>query len=73
VYNIKKDFKERGWDAVGWIDLALDRGMCQTSEHGNVPLGSIQCGFFLWPEELLGTAEGVRSLAAGRWVSVVAT
>jgi len=40
------DFKERGWDVVGWIDLALDRGMCQTGENGNVPLGSIQCGYF---------------------------
>jgi hypothetical protein len=64
VYNIKVGCKEIGWGAVGWIDLALDRGMCQACEHGNVPLGSIQCGDFCVPEELLDSPEGVGSQAA---------
>jgi hypothetical protein len=28
--NVQIDFKEVGWEAVGWINLVQDRGMCQT-------------------------------------------
>jgi hypothetical protein len=46
---IKMDFEEMEWDAVGRIDLAQDKGMCQTCEHDNEPLDSIKCGeFFDW-------------------------
>jgi len=27
--NIKEDLKEMGWEVVEWINLALDRDMCQ--------------------------------------------
>lgn len=63
VYNIKISFKEIGWDAVGWIDWALERGMCQTCEHGNELLGSIQCGDLL-------TAWGTVSFFRKRYVTV---
>jgi hypothetical protein len=39
----KMDLREVGWGDMDWIHVAQDRdGFC---EHGNEPLGSIQCLF----------------------------
>jgi hypothetical protein len=43
VDNIKIDLKEIGWDGMDWIDLAQDRELEGSCEHGNESLGSIKC------------------------------
>jgi hypothetical protein len=44
VDSIKIDLREIGLDGVDWIDVAEDKRPVEGScEHGNEPLGSINC------------------------------
>jgi hypothetical protein len=43
VDNIKMDLREIGWDGVDWIDLAEDKLVEGSCEHGNESSGSIKC------------------------------
>jgi hypothetical protein len=42
VDNAKMDLGEIGWGGMDWIDLAEDRPVKGSCEHGNEPLGSIK-------------------------------
>jgi hypothetical protein len=37
------DLREIGWDEVDWIDMAQDRDVEGSSEHGIEPSGSMKC------------------------------
>jgi hypothetical protein len=37
VDNIKIDLREKGWDGVGWIDLAQERALVNTVMNLRVP------------------------------------
>jgi hypothetical protein len=41
--NIKMDRRDIGWGGMDWIDLAQDRPVEGSCEHGNEPSGSIKC------------------------------
>jgi hypothetical protein len=41
--NIRMDLRDIGWGGMEWIDLAQDRAMEGSCEHGNEPPGSIKC------------------------------
>jgi hypothetical protein len=43
VDNSKIDLREIRWDGMNWIDLAQDRTMEGSCEHGDEPSGSIKC------------------------------
>jgi hypothetical protein len=45
--NIKMDVKETGNERVGWIQLAQDRPVMVSCEHGNESSGSTKGGEFL--------------------------
>jgi hypothetical protein len=35
--------REIGWEGMDWIDLASCMEMVGSCEHGNEPLGSVEC------------------------------
>jgi hypothetical protein len=36
------DFRKIEWGGMDWIDLAQDRGVASSCEHGNKPSGPIK-------------------------------
>jgi hypothetical protein len=42
VDNIKMDLREIGWDGLDWIELAQDRSVEGSCEHGFEPSGSLK-------------------------------
>jgi hypothetical protein len=47
VDDIKMGLREIGWDGMDWIDLAQDRLMEGSREHGNEPSGYVKSWEFL--------------------------
>jgi hypothetical protein len=47
VDNIKMNLREIGWDGVDWMDIAQDRHLDGSCEHGIEPPGSQNAGKFL--------------------------